>query len=77
MAAEEKPYRSFVKALSWRATGTADTILISFLITGEAKMAFSIGFIELFTKIFLYYVHERIWNKLSFGRVKEKDDFNI
>jgi uncharacterized membrane protein len=77
MAAEEKPYRSFVKALSWRATGTADTILISFLITGEAKMAFSIGFIELFTKIFLYYVHERIWNKLDFGRVKEKDDFNI
>lgn len=77
MAAEEKPYRSFVKALSWRATGTADTILISFLITGEAKMAFSIGFIELFTKIFLYYVHERIWNKLSFGRVKGKDDFNI
>ncbi len=77
MAAEEKPYRSFVKALSWRATGTADTILISFLITGEAKMAFSIGFIELFTKIFLYYVHERVWNKLSFGRVKEKDDFNI
>ena len=77
MAAEEKPYRSFVKALSWRATGTADTILISFLITGEAKMAFSIGFIELFTKIFLYYVHERIWNKLDFGRMKEKDDFNI
>ena len=79
MAAEEKPYRSFVKALSWRVTGTCDTILISFLITGEAKMAISIGFVELFTKIALYYIHERIWNRLDFGRVKpaNKDNFDI
>lgn len=75
--AEEKHYRSLVKALSWRVTGTMDTILISFLITGHAKWAISIGFVELFTKIFLYYVHERIWNKLSFGRVKGKEDFDI
>lgn len=76
---EEKPYRSFVKALSWRVTGTCDTVLISFLITGEAKMAISIGFVELFTKIALYYAHERIWNRLEFGRVKpaNKDNFDI
>jgi len=73
----EKPYRSLVKAVSWRVTGTADTILISFLITGQAKAAISIGFVELFTKIFLYYCHERIWNKLTFGRVKPKEDYNI
>jgi uncharacterized membrane protein len=75
--AEEKAYRSFVKALSWRVTGTCDTILISFLITGHAKMAISIGFVELFTKIGLYYAHERVWNRLSFGRVQGEDDFNI
>jgi len=73
----EKHYRSIVKAISWRATGTVDTIVISFLITGQAKWAISIGFVELFTKVFLYYVHERIWNKLSFGRVKPKDDYTI
>lgn len=79
MAAEEKPYRSLVKAISWRATGTADTVLISWLITGEIKAALGIGFVELFTKIGLYYVHERIWNKLDFGRVKPaaKDNFDI
>jgi len=77
MAAEEKPYRSLVKAISWRVTGTCDTILISWLITGQAKMAVSIGFIELFTKIGLYYVHERVWNKLAFGRVSGKEDFDI
>jgi uncharacterized membrane protein len=73
----DKHYRSIVKAISWRATGTFDTILISWLITREVKFALSIGFVELFTKIFLYYVHERIWDRLSFGRVKAKDDFNI
>ncbi len=74
---QDKPQRSIVKAISWRVTGTLDTILISWLITGEMKWALSIGFVELFTKIFLYYVHERIWNRLDFGRVKEKADFDI
>ena len=74
---QEKHYRSLVKAISWRATGTVDTVVISFLITGQAKWAFSIGFVELFTKVFLYYVHERIWDRLSFGRVKPSEDFDI
>ena len=73
----DKHYRSIAKAISWRATGTCDTIVITFLVTGQAKWAFSIGFIELFTKIFLYYIHERIWERLSFGRLKGKEDFDI
>lgn len=74
---QDNHYRSVVKAISWRATGTMDTILISFLITGKIKMAVSIGFVELFTKIFLYYVHERIWNKIAFGRAKAGKDYEI
>ena len=74
---KEKHYRSVVKALSWRATGTVDTIIISFLITGQIKMAMSIGFVELFTKIFLYYVHERVWDRISFGREKTRKDYEI
>jgi uncharacterized membrane protein len=70
-------YRSIVKAVSWRATGTMDTILISFLVTGKIKLALSIGFIELFTKICLYYAHERIWNTIPFGRIKPKEDYSI
>lgn len=73
----DKHSRSVVKAISWRVTGTIDTIVISYLITGHAKWALSIGFVELFTKIFLYYAHERVWNRLSFGRVKTGDDFTI
>ncbi len=67
----EKPYRSVVKTLSWRALGTLDTFVISFFITSDTTMAASIASIEIVTKIILYYFHERAWNKISFGRVKE------
>ena len=66
----EKPYRSVVKAISWRTVGTIDTIIVSYFITGNLVMAASIGSIEVVTKMALYYFHERAWNKLSFGRVK-------
>ena len=73
----EQRNRSLLKAISWRATGTLDTLVIAFLVTGRIKLAVSIGFIELFTKIGLYYLHERIWNRISMGRKKPKEDFTI
>lgn len=73
----EKPYRSFVKALSWRVTGTVDTMVVSYFITGKLKLAVSIGLVELFTKICLYYVHERVWNRISLGRAKSRADYEI
>ncbi len=69
----EKAYRTVVKTISWRTIGTLDTILISYFITGDLKMAASIGSIELFTKMGLYYFHERAWNKITFGKIKEPD----
>jgi uncharacterized membrane protein len=73
----DKAHRSLIKAISWRVTGTIDTVLVSFLVTGRIKLALSIGCVELFTKVGLYYLHERIWNKISFGRAKPKEDFVI
>lgn len=67
----EKPYRSVVKAISWRTVGTIDTIIVSYFITGNLVMAASIGTIEVITKMALYYFHEIAWNKISFGIVKE------
>lgn len=69
----EKAYRSVAKTVSWRTIGTLDTIIISYFITGDLTMAASIGSIELFTKMVLYYFHERAWNKISFGKSKEPD----
>ena len=70
-------YRSLAKAVSWRATGTLDTIVVSLLITGRLKLALSIGFVELFTKICLYYLHERVWNRVTFGKVQAREDYQI
>lgn len=74
---KDKPYRSLVKAISWRVLGTIDTIVISYFITGHAKWALSIGFVELFTKVALYFGHERIWNRLAFGRISGGNDISI
>ncbi len=67
----EKGYRSVVKTISWRAVGTIDTIIISWIIVGDFRFAVSIGGVELFTKMFLYYFHERLWARSNFGRVRE------
>jgi len=67
----EKKRRSVVKTISWRMLGTIDTIIISWLVVGNLNFAITIGGIELFTKMVLYFFHERAWNKSNFGCVKE------
>lgn len=54
--------KSLVKAISWRIVGTLDTILISWWLTGTLTIALTIGSVEIFSKFFLYYGHERLWN---------------
>ncbi len=64
----ESPARSILKSVSWRVLGTIDTIIISWVVTGEVSVAFSIGSIELVTKMVLYFFHERIWNTIKWGK---------
>lgn len=64
----ETKRRSVVKAISWRVLGTIDTISISYFLTGQIKTALSIGGLEVFTKMVLYFFHERIWNLISWGK---------
>ena len=67
----DKKRRSIVKTISWRTVGTIDTIIISWIVVGDINFAVTIGGIELFTKMALYFFHERAWNKSNFGRVKQ------
>jgi len=74
----DKHYRSVLKAISWRTVGTIDTMVIAFFITGNLIWALSIGSIEVFTKMVLYYFHERAWDTTNFGRIKVvKNDYQI
>lgn len=61
--------RSILKGVTWRITGTIDTIVMAFLVTGQIQNALKIGLTEVFTKIILYYLHERLWNVVPFGRI--------
>lgn len=60
--------RSLVKALSWRITGTVDTFIISLIITGQLALAGGIAVTEVITKLVLYWLHERVWNRISWGK---------
>jgi uncharacterized membrane protein len=60
--------RSIAKAITWRITGTIDTFLISWLITGQPVIALSISAVEVLTKIGLFWFHERIWNRVKWGQ---------
>ena len=61
--------RSFVKGVTWRMTGTIDTMIMAFIVTGQIENAIKIGLTEIFTKVGLYYLHERLWNIIRFGRI--------
>lgn len=74
----DHPKRSFVKTLSWRITGTLDTFIISYIVTGKPHLALSISGVEVITKLTLYYFHERVWNKIPFGKPKPNaNDYQI
>ncbi|MBP2832413.1 DUF2061 domain-containing protein [Aquimarina sp. U1-2] len=64
----EKPLRSIAKAISWRIIGTLDTLVVSYLLTGEIVLATSIASIDFVTKMILYFFHERIWNRIKWGK---------
>jgi len=66
--AREAHLRSLAKAVSWRFVGSTDTFILSFLVTGNAVWAVSIASAEAVTKIVLFYLHERAWRLVPWGR---------
>lgn len=63
-------WRSLVKSISWRLVGSLDTFVLSLIFTGSAKYAVSIATAEALTKIVLYYLHERGWRMIKWGRLE-------
>lgn len=66
--------RHIVKTITWRIVGTIDTMMIAWLVTGSLSAGAAIGGIEVITKMFLYYGHERVWYKYIKIGLKGKDD---
>lgn len=64
----ESNVRSVAKTLSWRVIATTTTATIVWLFTGELTLAVAVGGVEAVTKMLLYYVHERGWDRIRLGR---------
>ena len=60
--------RSLAKAISWRFFGNLISFIIIYGLTHNGKLALAASAIELVVKIALYYYHERVWNKVKWGR---------
>ena len=60
--------RSVVKATTWRILGSLDTFILSTFFTKNVKHATGITLIELVTKPILYFLHERFWNSVFWGK---------
>jgi len=67
---KESHLRSALKGFTWRLIATTTTIVIAYIITGEVKTALSIGAIEFVGKIFIYYLHERLWQAIPPGSLR-------
>lgn len=59
--------RHLIKTVTWRVIGTLDTMIISWVVSGDPMVGLQIGIVEVLTKMILYYLHERVWYKVDFG----------
>jgi uncharacterized membrane protein len=63
--------RSFIKSLSYRIFGTITSWAVVYVITGKGSLATLIAIWETIIKVVVYYIHERVWNKISWGRISK------
>lgn len=89
---KEQKKRALAKAFTWRLIGSMDTMIIAYILmtffgqaggveacqdsSSNVQVAFSIGIVEVISKSFLYYFHERMWTRINFGLPK-KEDYSI
>ena len=71
MNQKESHLRSILKGVTWRILATTTTITIAFFMTGEIGDALKIGAIEFVGKIFIYYLHERAWQMIPRGKLRQ------
>jgi adenylylsulfate kinase len=67
----ESHKRSIVKAISWRILAALITAFTVFIFTNEATLSVGVGIADSAIKLLIYYSHERLWNRSSFGRKKD------
>ena len=65
---KESRLRSATKAVSWRFWATVTTMVLVYVFTGTVKIALAVGCLEVVVKIVIYFLHERLWDRIRFGK---------
>ncbi|NIQ39579.1 MAG: adenylyl-sulfate kinase [Proteobacteria bacterium] len=65
---KESHLRSALKAISWRFWATTTTMALVYVFTGTLKIALAIGGLEVVLKMLIYFLHERTWDSIRFGK---------
>lgn len=73
----ESTRRSIVKAVSYRIVGTLTTTGIVMAVVGKMEVAAAIGLTDTVFKIIVYVLHERAWNKITYGREVQQPEYTI
>lgn len=66
----ESHFRSIMKAVTWRTGGTVVTFFVAWLMTRRFDLAAQIGILDTTIKLAAFYIHERVWMKINFGKLK-------
>jgi uncharacterized membrane protein len=69
----ETKRRSLVKALSWRLCAVTITTVLAYWLTGELRFALEIGALDTDIKVFVYFAHERVWQRVRYGKLDAPD----
>lgn len=73
MPITEHQKRSIIKAISYRFLGSMVTALIALILTNRLGLSATIGLLDVVMKIGTYYLHERVWDRINYGRAKVGD----
>lgn len=67
----ETNWRSIVKTVTWRLTGSSATFAVSYAIVGSFAVSSTIALVQLTLNTVLYYIHERVWSRIAWGQQNE------
>jgi len=75
---KESKQRSLLKAVSWRIIATSTTFILAYLVLKESgcqdvlQKSSLVAGLELCLKLIIYYFHERLWLRVSFGKTRRE-----
>ncbi len=67
----ETKTRSIAKTIIWRVFATLITWGTIYFYTGKLSESIEITLVAALVGMAAYYIHERVWNKIKWGKIEE------